>query len=89
MRELKYIIIEIKNKSTEPKAIIFNGEIVHSLVLNPIMKEKYNIISAGYCTIELNGNIISYGYSASLNLKSRPEEDSKIIYNTLHNLHFS
>ena len=87
MRDLKYLIIQIKNGSLEPKAIIFNGEFVHSLILSNEMKEKYNIISAGFCKID-NEKIECWGESVSLNLKSREEIDAEIVWMTINNMHF-
>ena len=77
-KTLKYVII--KDKSSREKAILFDPELVHSDVFN-----KSSIVSAGFCILVFNDlflNVKIHGESASLQIKSRPD-DRNLIYMSL------
>lgn len=70
---VKYIIID-ENKSP----ILFGKLVIHSDVAKPFDTIK----SAGFCKISFQNNklkIKCFGESSTLNIKSNPEEDEKLI----------
>jgi hypothetical protein len=91
--KFKYIIFQTKNQEVDILyPIIFSGHIVHSDMAastRHMLQMKYGMeaeaISAGFITLN-NMDNPCYGESISLKLKSRGQEDSKII-STYHITH--
>lgn len=68
MFDTKYIVVE--GPFGRENILIFPPHIIHSDVAM-----GYNVISAGFLTIQ-DGKVGCFGYSTSLNVRSRGEEDS-------------
>lgn len=75
---LKYIIVD---DGLNEKPIIFSNLDQHNDIAYRL---SWKPVSAGFVTM-VNGQAECYGESISLNIKSRPEEDSKIINRFLNN----
>ena len=72
---MKYIIIKATWQS-KPEAITFPDGIIHKCVARSVMcMDSYDILSAGFC----DKTYRAYGESTSMKIKSRPEEDTKIL----------
>lgn len=73
----KYVVIE--HPSIGETMYIFPEYIVHREAArnNTMMGDK--IIAAGFIAVEQEGLLMCYGRSESLNINSRPEEDSVLI----------
>lgn len=87
MNELKYIIFQPKGMG--PRAILFNGLLVHSLVAIAIKQQRFEIVSAGFCRIGQKGEtpMVCFGESESLKIASKPG-DSEIVSMTLAGMHY-
>ncbi len=76
---LKYIILKKGNTPVFfPNSIINHENIAFGLG---------EVISAGYCIFKVNSDRISvvcYGNSSSLNIASNPEQDVKILENSIN-----
>ena len=72
MLTLKYVI------DSNNDFILFNR---HSSTNHSDVKPLFDgkVVSAGFCLIKLNGEIVCSGRSETLNLSSRPELDSEIL----------
>jgi len=70
--KFKYIVI--KNNYEIETPIIFPESLSHDS-----FKNNFNIISAGFVTID-NDQVISFGESTSLRLKSRPEDSDLLSF---------
>ncbi len=71
MSEMKYIMID------DIFPIVFHSSHVHKDVAFGIRSQP--VTSAGFVILDAEGNYHCYGESISLNIKSKPEMDSKII----------
>lgn len=71
MNEMKYIMVD------EIFPIIFQTYLVHKDIAHGVRSNP--VTSAGFVQRDAEGNYHCYGESVSLNIKSNPEMDSKII----------
>lgn len=73
----KYIIVE--TVFGQPAATVFPEILQH----NEVAKNQ-KVISAGFCQHRVHGpGWICWGMSTSLNIKSHPEQDEKILNNQI------
>ena len=85
MFEPKYIVFEINHIET---MIIFPALIKHDVIAHSM---KYPVISAGFLIVDVAKNINdyyeptvkAYGESLSLEVESRPKEDTRLAYEAL------
>lgn len=75
MREMKYIIYD---NSLFDTPVIFDNARDHSDMAATLNLRQGAILSAGMIRL-YNGEVQCYGHSHSLQVKSRPEIDSKLI----------
>lgn len=75
MNEMKYIIVD---DGMMEKPVIFDDATDHSQMASDLFGFKKDVVSAGFVSFSKDG-LQCYGRSVSLNIKSRPEEDSKLI----------
>lgn len=69
----KYIIIDTLIAMLP---VVFSDLATHRDIANGVGS---NVIGAGFCYINDEGKYVCYGESVSLNVKSRGDEDSKIL----------
>lgn len=81
MSEFKYIVVE--NSVGYKAPIIFPDILVHSIMAASLKKQGWGVISAGFVKQDDNGEIFCTGYSNTLNVSSRPKEDSELIHQIL------
>lgn len=82
----KYIMFKI-NKNDAGTPIIFEDFLTHVDIRNAL-KSKYSeieVVSAGFIKIDNKGQIIPYGESISLGVKSSIEVDTLILNHKLNN----
>ena len=77
-RYMKYIIVLPAHQSI-PVAILFHYIIAH----NTLGYHEDNIISAGFCYIDDDGDVQVFGKSDTLKKESRDKEDPPIIQETI------
>lgn len=78
----KYIIVEIGLAACP---IVFSDVVGHDDIARPY--RQGSVLGAGFCYIDKNGHYSCYGESRSLNIKSRGEEDSRILNKYLGVIH--
>ncbi len=72
---MKYLIIMVRGCEC---SIVFNPILDHADVAG----DQMEVISAGFCRMPnyLNDNAFAYGESVSLKIKSRGQEDARVIF---------
>lgn len=76
MRQMKYVVID---NGRYDQIHIFCDAIPHNDMVNNIGCPIENVVSAGFVTYGLSGRLECYGESVGLDIKSRPDEDTKLL----------
>ena len=86
MNDLKYVIVQPRGLNRiSARAIIFNGLLNHSSVVENLKAEGYTILSAGFLIFETDkiDSVKPFGFSESLGLECDEFFDRIIILQTL------
>lgn len=88
MSKLKYVFLKSVS-SMDDVPFIFPDYIGHDDFVRAMSKTKEDVASAGFCSIGISGEYNQptwncYGESRSLDIKSRPERDSKKLNNLIN-----
>ena len=79
---MKYVMAK---KEGEAIPVIFSQAFTHSSIAERLGFSSKELVSAGFISLDAAGNIICFGKSLSLHMRSRPE-DSDIITRELTEL---